>query len=165
ASILTITVDRPDQRSTWIAYLAGNLLTLAVLGYLGSLLFFSLFHWSPVIYAVLGIYALYVGIKTLWKVDPTCHHHPPSHGLSFLVGSTAALSFQPCCGPLITAVLTLAPSPLYAAEALVCYGLAHNLSLLIGPWLGKYVRPGNDILAIVMGGLSITYGLLYVLIA
>lgn len=148
-----------------LAFLVTNIATYGALGFAGGLVVEALYSWSPLVYAFLGIASIVTGIRALLHVSAHCHDVPAPR-IAALAGMTSALSFQPCCAPIILTTLTVAPSPIFASLVLMVFGVAHNAPLFASSLLSRVnTRVPQDLTAIIVGGLGIAYGCYWLILA
>jgi cytochrome c biogenesis protein CcdA len=158
----------PDRYRRVASYVAGIVLGYAALGVIGTALLDRLVLLTPWLYAALGIVALITGAQLLWRGWPTHDHsHKSSHSATFLGGIASALTFLPCCTPVVTATIAAAPSPAFAAMVLACFGIGHSApAWLVPSTVGWYQKPALQTVAlIVSGGLACGIGLYFLVCA
>jgi cytochrome c biogenesis protein CcdA len=87
--------------------------------------------------------------------------------MTFLSGIGFAFLFQPCCTPIVVAILTLVHNPALAALYLAVYGFAHATPAWLTPLLRRPFASERFIYAstFITGGVSLAIGTYFILVA
>jgi cytochrome c biogenesis protein CcdA len=166
--VATTNVHQPWR--TIAAYVLGAVLAYALLGTLGHQLFDALFHYSTILYLLMGVTALVAGILVLWSPHKHGDDSKPrstSLGATMLSGFASGLTFMPCCAPFVIAVIAWSSSAAQASVLLVLYALGHTAPLWAAPLFSRFLLDKRlaGVAATVTGGVAVVIGAYFIVLA